>query len=315
MFKIGLIGVGSVGSLHKKAIMAHPECELTAICNRTLAKAEKLAEDIDARAYSDYKDMQANEELDAVIVNLPHDLHKDVSIYFLERGINVLVEKPMANTVEECDAMIEAAKKSGAVLAVGHPQRYMNANRALKKIVSEGRLGKLCAIDEIRNVDYFTDRPEWFLTKKHSGGGILMNYGAHSLDKIFYMTGEKVEEVSCVGGNFCTDHDVEAHAQLLFKLSGGVSASLTHIGSVVPSCHETTFYFTGGAAKVRGWDTLLVAKGKNDYEAVDCGRTGNFMDGQMEEFVKMLKGEENEMVTAEYGRDVIAVLEEAYKQL
>ena len=112
MFKIGLIGVGSVGSLHKKAIMDHPECELTAICNRTLAKAEKLAEDIDARAYSDYKDMQEKEDLDAVIVNLPHDLHKDVSIYFLERGINVLVEKPMANTVEECDAMIEAAKKS-----------------------------------------------------------------------------------------------------------------------------------------------------------------------------------------------------------
>ena len=122
MIRIGLIGVGSVGELHKWAIDEHPECELTAICNRTLSKAEKLAEGSSAHCYSDYKVMMEQEALDAVIVNLPHDMHHDVTNYILERGVSVLVEKPMAMNVAECESMIKTAKKHGVVLAVGHVQ-------------------------------------------------------------------------------------------------------------------------------------------------------------------------------------------------
>ena len=115
MIKIGLLGVGSVGDLHKWAIDEHPECELTAICNRTISKAEKMAEGTSIRCYSDYKEMMKQEELDAVIVNLPHDMHHDVTNYILNCGVSVLVEKPMAMNVAECDSMIETAKKNGVV--------------------------------------------------------------------------------------------------------------------------------------------------------------------------------------------------------
>lgn len=315
MFNIGIIGVGAVGNMHKNAILSHPECEFAAVCNRTLAKAEALTSGTNARAYSDYKEMQEAENLDAVIVNLPHHLHKDVSIYFLERGVAVLVEKPMANSVEECDAMIAAAQKGGAAFAVGHVQRYIASFRELRNITLEERLGKLCAITEIRNGDYFNNRAGWFLDKKQSGGGILMNYGAHSLDKLFYITGRKIEDVTAVGGNFYTDHDIEAHAQLLVKLSGNVSAVITHVGTQVPVCQETTFYFTNGAAQVRGWDLWVSENGK-PYEQVDAGDLDrNFMEGQLEEFIKLLKGEENEVVSPDYGRDVIAVLEKAFTQI
>lgn len=314
MIKIGIVGVGSVGILHKKAIDAHPECELAAVCNRTESRAVALAEGTNARTYSDYKVMQEQEDLDAVIVNLPHDMHKDVSIYFLEHKVAVLVEKPMANSVEECDAMIAAAKKSGTALAVGHVQRYLGFNRELKKLVQNGRLGKLCAIIENRSCDYFTDRPAWFLDKKQSGGGILMNYGAHSMDKILYTTGLSIEKVSAVTSNFLTDDNVEATAQLLLTLSGGVSAVLTHCGCHIPSIQETTFYFTEGAAQARGWELWVSEKG-GEYTQVDCGDISkNFMEDQIEEFVKFLKEEPSEIVTAEYARDVICALETAYKQ-
>ena len=315
MIKFGLVGVGAMGAMYKSAILAHEDWELTAICNRTEERARTLAKGTDAYVYTDYKIMAEQEVLDAVIVNLPHHLHKDVSVYFLERGIAVLVEKPMANSIEECNAMIEASQKSGASFAVGHPQRYLPPFRKLRKIVEEQRLGKLCSITEIRNGDYFTNRPEWFLDKKLAGGGILMNYGAHTLDKIFYMTGLKVEKVTAVGGNFLTEHNIEAHAQLLLELTGNVSAVITHVGCLVPDCQETTFYFTKGAAQVRGWDLWISESGKA-YEPVDCGNLNiNFIDAQLIEFVKLIKGEETEIVSPEYGRAVIAALEQAFNQI
>ena len=315
MFKFGIIGVGAVGKLHKEAIMSHPECELTAVCDLEESRAKHLSEGTGARIYFDYKVMQDNEKLDAVIINLPHHLHKDVSVYFLERNVAVLVEKPMGNSVEECNAMIAAAEQSGTALAVGHVQRYLPSLRELKKIVNEKRLGRLCSITEVRNWDYFNNRPEWFLDKKRSGGGILMNFGAHSLDKLFYITGLGVEQITAIGNNFMTSHDVEASAQLLIKLTGGVSASITHCGCHVPGCQETTFYFTKGAVQVRGWE-LWISEGGNPYVKIDCGDLDiNFMEDQLREFVKYLKGEEHECATAEYGRNIISVLEKAFRQI
>ncbi len=316
MIKFAIIGVGAMGKAHKEAILAHPDCELVAICNRTLEKAEELAAGTNARTYTDYKAMQEAEKLDAVIVNLPHHLHKDVSIYFLNLGIAVLVEKPMANTVEECDAMITAAEKSGAVLAIGHCQRYLPPFREVKKIIAEERLGKLCSITEVRNANYFNpNRPAWFFDKKQAGGGLLMNFGAHTMDKIFYMTGRKVKKVTAIGGNFINDHNVEAHAQLLLDLGDGVSAVVTHNGCLVPNEQNSALYFTGGAVEVRGWD-LWISEGGKPFEPMDCGDSDiRFIESQLFEFVKLLNGEENEMVGPEYSRDVIEVLEQAFAQI
>lgn len=315
MFKFGIIGVGAVGELHKEALMAHQECELTAICDLNQVRAVELAENTNANIYSDYKEMQEKENLDAVIVNLPHYLHKDVSVYFLEHKVAVLIEKPMAISVEECEAMITASQKHSTPLAVGHCQRYYQAYRELKKIIEEKRLGKLCSITETRNCNYFNNRPEWFLDRKLSGGGILINFGAHSLDKILYMTGLEIEKVTAIGSNFLTNHNVEASAQLLMQLSEGVSATITHCGCHVPICQNSAFYFTNGVAELRRWD-LWISEGGAPYVKVDCGNPDiNIMEGQLIEFVKLLKGEENECATPEYGKTIISVLESAFEQI
>lgn len=317
MIKIGLIGVGAVGGMHKEAIDLHPECELTAVCNRTLSKAEKMAEGTSIHCYSDYKEMMDKEELDAVIVNLPHDMHHDVTNYILNRGVSVLVEKPMAINVKECESMIETAKKNGVVLAVGHPQRYYAFLRCLKKIIKEERLGKLSAISLNRSCDYFTGRAAWFLDKKQSGGGILMNYGAHSMDILLYTTGLSVKRVACVGNNFLTDHNVEGSAQILLELTGGVSATVTHCGYKVAPNTNDAYYFTNGTAEIRNGIELWISEAGGPFKQVDTSGEqmhDNFMIDQMNEFIKMLKGEPNEMVTAEYGRDVIAALEKAFEQ-
>lgn len=307
MFKIAIVGAGIIGKSHSDAIFSNPDCELVAVCDVNEEKAKEIAIVHSAKCYTDYKEMADEVEMDVVILNLPHFLHCEVTVFFLEKGINVLVEKPMANTTEECDKMIAASKKSGAKLAVGHVQKYYSAVREVKKIIDSGKYGKLCMITEVRNVDYVREtRPKWFLEKKLAGGGIVMNYGAHTLDRIMYVTGEKVTEVHAITSNPVSEHDIDVDVQMLLKLTGDISAAVTFCGNRVPSEHEASYYFTDGTVKIKGSDLYLFENG----EFVKYEGTGSLLEKQLEEIIKWLKGEENELVTPECGRDIIRVLEQ-----
>lgn len=317
MIRFGIVGAGIIGVTHKEALMGNPQCEITAVCDLSLEKAEQLAEGTKARVYTDYKLMQESEQLDAVILNLPHFLHKDVSVYFLERSVPVLVEKPMAITTEECDAMIAAARSTNTPFAVGHVQRYMSSLKKAKQLIESKELGQLTQMIEIRNTNYFEPgRPRWFLDKKLAGGGILMNYGAHTLDKFLYATGLEVERVTAAGNNFQTADTIEGSAQLLLTLTGGVTAVCSYSGGCAPSVYDVWFYFTNGSIHIdymKGAQ-LQVCKGTKQAELVELPQDSIFAE-QLTEFIKLLKGEESYVATPEFSRKVIAVLENALQQI
>lgn len=316
MLRIGVVGAGIIGESHKEGILKEGNSCMAAVCDLDIEKAKKLAEGTDAHIYTDYKEMQEKEELDGVILNLPHFLHKEVTIYFLDHKVPVLVEKPMANSVEECDAMIEASKRNNTPLAVGHVQKYFEAYRYLREVVKSGRLGKFCSMTETRNIDYFTNRPGWFLNKAQAGGGIMHNYGAHALDRLFYVTDTDVEYVAARGANILNDCDIEASAQLLLGLSGNASATMSYCACKMPYEFHTTFYFTNGVAKITdGNTTLMITEGRNGFEKIELPEQEPVIVRQFAEFAKLLRGEENEIVTPEFGRKVIAVLEEAYDRM
>ena len=302
MFKFGMIGAGGIADAHAQAIKENDDCYLAMVCDINEEKARRIAEDHHAQFCTDYKEVS---DVDAVIINLPHFLHCEVSCYFLSKGIHVLVEKPMANTVEECDRMIAAAKESGVKLAVGHVQKYYSAVRALKEIIESEKYGKLCMINEVRNTDYLRGRPKWFLNKAQAGGGIVMNYGAHSIDRILYTTGLGIKQVTSFLSNPLTDDDVELNAHLLMELDGGVTASITYSGCHTPGEYEITYYFTHGAVKIKNGAQLCIFE---DGAWQDLGGTAPLMSFQLKEFIRYLKGENSEVVTPDCGREIVQVL-------
>ena len=315
MFKIGVVGAGLIGDSHKSAIEKHPECVMTAVCDLNEEKAKILAEGTNAKIYTDYKEMVLKEDIDIVILNLPHFLHKEATVFCLDNGKHVLCEKPMAMSVSECDAMINAANKSGKKLAIGHMQKYSTANILAKKFYDEKTYGKLCRITHVCNAMYFKDtRPKWFLDKKTAGGGILINYGAHGLDKIYSITGLAVSEVYAVGNNFLTDDNIEAGAQVLLKLDGGESAVMTFSGEQGGIINETLYYYTNGIVKVVDDGDLFISVDDQPFEQISLEYT-HMIGDQLFDFIRYIKGEENTMATGEYGREVIKVLEKAFKMI
>lgn len=313
MLKIAIVGTGIIAGLHIDAISKLDNCTLVALCDLNKPKLDELCAKLNVPGYTDYKEMSEKEDFDAVILNLPHGLHAEATVFFLESGRHVLVEKPMANTLEECDKMLESAKNSGKRLAVGHIQRFFRPNRVVKEYVESGELGKLCMYSEQRSINYFLpNRPAWFTNKKMAGGGIIMNYGAHAFDKLFYVTGKRPISVTANTANLINDRDVEGHAQIFAKFEDGLSAVITFSGysTVV---YESYYYFTGGAIKINGVDSAFILReGEKEWQPIDAKRNYDEFIIQLNEFIKYVNGEPSEIADGIYSRDIIEAIENCY---
>ena len=310
---IAVIGTGIIGTSHLKAIQQSNDFKLCAVCDINEEAAAACAKQYAVPYFLDYKDIPKKTEAEAVILNLPHWLHCEATVFFLEQGIHVLVEKPMANTREECDRMIAASAASGKKLAVGHVQRFFQANRYVKEIVQNKAMGDLCMITEFRTIDYFSpNRPKWFLNKQLSGGGIVMNYGAHALDKVFYITGSRPTRISAVSGNIANGASIEGHSQILITLENRVTVSITFCG-YLNSGYETVYYFTGGTLKVVNGNKLF-AKKEGYWEEFLFEASDNHLLFQLNEFYKLIVGKETEIPTCAYCADIISTIEDIYAQ-
>lgn len=313
--KIAIIGTGGISRVHFNAISQMEDVELCAVCDINEERAKACGEKYQVPYFVDYHEIPQKTDAEAVIVTLPHGLHCESAEFFLESGLHVMMEKPMANTVEECDRMIAAAQRSGKKLAIAHPQNFGPAHHCLKKIIESEELGKLCMINEFNTTEYFTDsRPRWFLNKKMAGGGLAMNYGAHFFNKLFYHVNSKpVEIVSNVGakGELPEGTDVEGHAQFFVRLENGITATVTFSGYSSCDSHFTC-YFTEGAARVYGGWGMQIRRRFGKWEEYPVGEDHIFRD-QLADFVKYVKGEPSIITTPEEGRDIIAAIQTVYR--
>ena len=134
MLKIAIVGTGIIVKYHIAAIEKLSDLELVAVCDVNEEKAKLYSEKCGVPYVLDYKELPSKFDFDAVILNLPHGLHCEAAVFFLDAGKHVLVEKPMANSLEECERMIAASKRNGKKLAIAHIQRFVAANAEIKRI-------------------------------------------------------------------------------------------------------------------------------------------------------------------------------------
>lgn len=225
--RIGLIGAGAVAPLHSRAAGLLLDVELTAVCDLQPEAARLVAEPIGAAVFTDYRELIASAKVDAVIVNTPHALHREMTIAAIDAGLDVLVEKPMAVTLDDCDAMTSAAQLAGVTLRIGHIQHFLPDKRAAARAVARGDVGTVRLIHDYRTTDYRPGtRSPWFFVSSLSGGGAVMNIGAHCLDRVTWIGGAAASSVSAH-----TLHrfgvGVETDATISLGLTNGVQASVT----------------------------------------------------------------------------------------
>ena len=230
--RIGLIGAGAVAPFHARAADRIPGVALTAVCDLNRAAAARVATEDGAAVYTDHRALMDSGDVDAVIVNTPHALHKQMVLDAAERGLHVLAEKPLATTLADCDAMVQACRGAGVTLAVGHIQHFLPDKRAVAAVVASGELGSVRLVHDYRSTDYRPGtRSPWFFSPAMAGGGALMNVGAHCLDRTVWLTGTPAWTVSATT---VARFDVAVETDALLSLRHADTTSSVSVLSDVP---------------------------------------------------------------------------------
>jgi predicted dehydrogenase len=179
--RLGIIGAGIMGRHHAQTVAGVGGIEVVGVCDVVAERAQALASQFDVEAYTSWLHLIAG-GVDAVAICVVHALHAEIAVGAMERGCHVLVEKPMAVSVDECDRMLAAAQRQSRYLKVAEPELYRPIYRRIRQLYQSGSLGRFLSgrFQQIR--PYFTEqRPKWYTDPKLSGGGMFMNLGPHRL--------------------------------------------------------------------------------------------------------------------------------------
>jgi predicted dehydrogenase len=305
--RVALFGCGWIQDFHARGVLAHGD-ELVAVANHREESARGFAERHGIpRVTTDWESLAADPEVDAAIVATPNALHAPQAIALLDAGKHVLVEKPMAITVAECDAMIAAADRGGARLMVAHCWRFRDEVIAVRDRIAAGDLGEIVKTRGY-GVHAGWGPSGWFTDPALAGGGALPDMGVHAIDTARFLLGDPgIERVRAAIGTRYGDYRVDDDAILLIGWAQGTN-------SVVESgwwhAHkegmeaDTEVYGTTGYTRI-----FPRAEPSEDYE--HC--TQPMYTAQAAEFLDAIAEGRQPRPSGGDGRVVMQVVEDAYR--
>ncbi len=333
--KVAIIGTGNIAPQHVSGLMEFPDrCEIVALCDIYPEKAQKMSEkfNLNCKIYKDYKEMLAsNPENDILNVCTPPFTHAQISIDAMNAGKNVIVEKPMATYLRECDEMLEAQKKNQVVLSCIAQNRFRNAVYKLKKTVDSNIAGKvLCA-----HVNSYWWRGHsyydlwWRGTWEKEGGGPTLNHAVHHIDMLNWLEGCLPTEVMAILANVAHDNsEVEDISLAAAKYNNGTVAQIT--SSVVHHGEEQGIVLQCEGAKIASpWSVKADLSGSNGFPIAEpnkelIDKLNKFYNsipdlkyeghtGQIENVLDAIDNNHEPLITGIDGRNTIELISAIFK--
>ncbi len=281
MLKAGIVGVGFIGAVHLEQLRRLGNVEVTAIVD-TGQVEEKAKRLFVPRGYQDYREMLDREKLDCVHICTPNSTHFEIAKYALEKGINVLCEKPMTHTLEEADELRKLAARKAVIHAMNFNYRFYPMARQMREMVKNGDVGEIYSVhgSYLQDWLYFDTDYSWRLERAASGDSrAFADIGSHWIDLVEFVTGLKVTEVLA---DFAVFHktrkrpkksidtysgmtlrpedydeapiDTEDYASVLFHMNNGAHACC-NISQVFAGRKNQLRLAVGGSKCALEWDT------------------------------------------------------------
>lgn len=332
--KYALIGCGRISTNHIKAALNN-NLEIVAVCDIDLEHIQSLLEkhglenDKTIKWYSDYKKMIEENQLELISIATESGLHAEVALYCINNGINVIIEKPMAMSIEDADKIIQLSEDKKVKVAACHQNRFNIAVQKLRKAIEQGRFGKISHgsihVRWNRNKDYY-EQAKWRGTWANDGGA-LMNQCIHGIDLLRWMLGDEIDEVYGVTRQQFHDYlEAEDIGMAVVKFKNGAVATIEGTTNVYPQNLEETLYVFGekGTVKLGGKSTNSIdvwnfADETDDdiankgLEEVTSNVYGNGHTSLFADMIEAIKDDRRPYVDAYAGRRALELVLAIYK--
>lgn len=312
VLSVGIIGTGGIAQSHINTIQQLDNIRVAAAMDIVKERAQAVIDKYGGRAYTNLDDLLNDPEVEAVHVCTPHSFHGEHVVAAAEAGKHVLVEKPMALTLEECDRMIRASEKSRKVLMVGQVMRYYPVNRMIKKLIADGAIGNVGHLIR-RRYSYFdtispgSSYPNWYLDLKVGGICVLYGFGSHEYDILHWYMNSPIVRVYAQGTESTELYkgQKDSYTAIMNHANGAVSV-LSQTVVCHSGAHDQYIIGSKGSMVLSGQKLIM-----NGAEVAVEGSSGDGMKTQIREFAECcLEGREPD-ASGRSVRHTMAVIEAA----
>jgi predicted dehydrogenase len=345
LHNIAILGCGKVAHLHAKALQNLPNARLAGVWSRSKKTAESFAAQYNVPFYTEIETLIQTENIDLAIVCTPHPFHLEPAEKAAAAGANILVEKPLASTLEDSDKIIEVCKNAGVKLGVISQRRWYEPVQRVKDAIEAGKIGKpvLGTINMLgwRDKKYY-DADEWRGTWKMEGGGVLVNQAPHQLDILLWLMGE-IDEVYGLWRNLNHPYiEVEDTAVAIIKFKNGAIGNVIVSNSQKPGIYGKVHVHgengasvgvqtDGGAMFIAGMSGILEppvndiwsVPGEENllekWKAEDSAHFNSidpmvyYMERQIEDFLQAIENNVEPLVTGMDGRRTVELFTAIYR--
>lgn len=303
--RIGIIGAGQAGAQHARAVLASERAAVGWIADPDRSRGQALAAECRARYHTDYHEGLA--DTDAVCICVPHAALADVAVTAALAGVHVLLEKPMATTLEDADRVLEATRRADIRLMVGFVHRFRPEARRAYELIAAGTIGEPSFLSDRSVGGGQSSWPAW-VQDSRAGGGLLLYAGVHRIDRARWLLGREVRTATGSTAALLPSSDVESSSAALLTLDGDVRAVLSHHYHAidVPHTWETDIHGAEGMVRIHtGEGVEIVNQRGSRHEATGPDRR---FDAQIAAFLDTLAGQQIAIPSGEDGRAALAIV-------
>ncbi len=261
--RVGIIGAGQAGERHAVGFAATPGTTLVGVADLAEDRALGLTQQVGGRAFRDWREL-LEAGLDILVVSLPHNMHVEPAEEAAARGVHVLMEKPLATTLEDARRIVTVCEDAGVKLTISFVHRFREELQQARRWLDAGLLGDPLVASERMGGQRGSHLPAWVGSKEVAGGGVLMYSAIHGIDRLRWLLSSDVRRVTAETRQLSGDTEVEEAVTALLTFESGATATLTAEAPLYraqPAVWETELYGTGGMLRVR---TRQFAERSND---------------------------------------------------
>ncbi|HYI26242.1 MAG TPA: Gfo/Idh/MocA family oxidoreductase [Bradyrhizobium sp.] len=329
--RIAVIGAGGIAQRNAIEAVKSGAATVTGVFDVNLQAARDLAAKVQAKTYASFEEAIANSDVDAVMLSTPHHLHRPQTLAAAAAGKHVLVEKPIANTLDDANAMIDACERAGVAMAVNYSFRYLPKIQKARELVQAGALGDITGIQVIqhqfKDLGYWmgarsTSPDDWRSSREKSGGGFLIMSVCHNVDYLYFITGLKgtrvYSEYATLGSPGNVEDIISVTSRWGDKAVGTISASSILRGA---DAAEERIWGTKGTLVIN--DKGLSLYSTRPIDGKKPGRVHHYAKFEesswtadwIRAFVEAVRLGKRPEVSAQEGWENLAFIESAYRSM